>query len=129
MAVIDKISRPRLTLYSILTWVVLVVLVVILFSVQLRPQPSDTVDYVSLVVIFTYTMIPVSLRLSTLMSIFFCCSHVIVASVTTAVLGNGSSLNILREVISPYTLIHIIHRCMYVCTLATYCSIIGNTSG
>ncbi|XP_019850469.1 PREDICTED: adenylate cyclase type 2-like [Amphimedon queenslandica] len=100
MAVIDKISRPRLTIYSILTWVVLVILVVILFSVQLRPQPSDTLDYVSLVVIFTYTMIPVSLRLSTLMSIFFCCGYVIVASVTTAALGNGTSLNILRESLS-----------------------------
>lgn len=98
IAIIDKISRPRLTVYSLLTWVTLVVMVVILFSVLLRHQPSDAVDYVSLVVIFTYTMIPVSLRISTLLGVFFCCCHVIVASVTAAVVSDSPSLIILCEV-------------------------------
>ena len=98
IAIIDKISRPRLTVYSLLTWVTLVVMVVILFSVLLRHQPSDAVDYVSLVVIFTYTMIPVSLRISTLLGVLFCCCHVIVASVTAAVVSDSPSLIILCEV-------------------------------
>jgi adenylate cyclase 2 len=102
ITVADKISRIRLTIYSILVWCTLVALVYVQFALEIHHQASDSIDYIMLVLLYTYTMIPLSLRISTVLGVSLSCLHIIIASSSAvkgpdhpAVIGRQTVANVL----------------------------------
>ena len=97
ITIADKISRVRLTIYSLLVWFTLIVLIYTLFAINIHHRASDGVDYVMFMLFLTYTMIPLSLRYSTVLGLCLSSFHVIVIA-GTAVTGKTTTEIIIRQV-------------------------------
>ena len=93
----DKISRVQLTIYSLMVWSTLIVLIYTLFAVNVQHQASDGVDYVMFMLFVTYTMIPLSLRYSTILGVCLSSFHVIITA-GTAVTRKSTAEIIIRQV-------------------------------
>ena len=101
MAVIifaDTISRVRLTIYSIVVWSTMVLFHFLFIALRVQWEASDGQDYLMLVLFYTYTMLPVSMRVSALMAVVLSLIHLITVPSVASVNVNSQSSIILREV-------------------------------
>ena len=98
MSIIDKISRLRLNIYSGMTWITLLVGLYILFALLIHHEASDYTDFAMLVLFFTYTMLPFTLRVSTLLGALFSCAHIVITSATATSDSTQRPEIIVREV-------------------------------
>lgn len=93
-----RFSHICLRIGAMLSWGMFVTIIYSLFAMMVHPRPSDWVDLVMFVVFLTYTMIPLSLRVSTVLSAGLCVFHIIVSTaVATADVKNEPGI-IARQV-------------------------------
>ena len=95
--IIDKISRLRITIYSVIIGILLIVITLAHAAVEIQWEVSFGVDQIIFFLFLTYTMIPLSLRYSTLLGVVGSCLHVLVSSLS-AINGRLSPDIIARQV-------------------------------
>ena len=100
MIICDSISRVRLVIYSSIVFALLVLSVLIDLSLQRQIEGSFGVDWTIFLLFIAYTMIPLPLRVTTLLGISVSLVIIVIVAGTTA--GTNDKLSadvIVREVI------------------------------
>jgi len=78
--IVDKISQVRLVIYSVVVWVLLVVLLYTTFALNIHTRASNELDIAIMVLFFTYFMIPLTLRVTTTLSVILSIIHLLVST-------------------------------------------------
>ncbi|CAI8050659.1 Ca(2+)/calmodulin-responsive adenylate cyclase [Geodia barretti] len=78
--VLDRISYMRLMVYSVIVWAAMVLELYALFAVNVHRRASDQMGFLIFVLFVTYFMIPLGLRVNTVLSVSLCVIHLVLST-------------------------------------------------